>query len=348
MPIGITEHAVGATGAHQHIGGGSALPGREAQMLVTVAICTFNRAESLRRTLDSLAAMQVPHNLDWEVVVVNNNSTDHTDTVIEAFADRLPIRREFEPQPGASHARNRAVEVAKGDYIVWTDDDVVVERGWLPAYLTAFRHRPEAAVFGGPITPRYEAPVVKWVAESEALLGAPYCIRDLPGEAIPLSVAGNRLPLGANFAVRGAEQRQFRYNPELGPGPATQRRGEEHDIIERILRSGAVGYPVPAARVEHCIGHERQTVTYLAQYFAGAGEQDASLERHNGKQHKSPLLLGAPRWLWRGLIQGWLLYHIHRVISPAPVWVRHLRRYSYASGAIRYWRRERRPEILQD
>jgi glycosyltransferase involved in cell wall biosynthesis len=314
-------------------------------MLVTVAICTFNRAESLRRTLESLAAMQLPKTLDWEMVVVNNNSTDHTDAVIEAFANRLPIRREFEPHPGASHARNRAVEVARGDYFVWTDDDVVVDSGWLAAYLEAFRQRPEAAVFGGPITPKYEAPVVKWVAESEALLGAPYCIRDLGDEAIPLSVAGNRLPLGANFAVRGAEQRAFRYDPELGPGPTTQRRGEEHDVIERILRSGAVGYPVPAARVEHCIGHERQTVSYLARYFAGAGEQDAFLERQDREQQKRPLFFGAPRWLWRGLIQGWVLYHFHRLVSPGPVWVRHLRVYSYASGAIRHWRSERSRNI---
>src|SRR5947207_180454 len=102
-------------------------------MRVTVAICTFNRAESLRRTLESVAALHLPEALDWEVVVVNNNSTDHTDSVIESFKERLPIRREFEPQPGASNARNRAVYVAKGDYFVWTDDDVVVDNGWLAA-----------------------------------------------------------------------------------------------------------------------------------------------------------------------------------------------------------------------
>jgi glycosyltransferase involved in cell wall biosynthesis len=309
-------------------------------MFVTVAICTFNRAESLRRTLDSLAAMGVPEDLEWEVLVVNNNSKDHTDAVIDTFADRLPIRREFEPQPGASRARNRAVDVAKGDYFVWTDDDVVVGRDWLAAYADAFRRWPEAAVFGGPIRPRYEEPVVEWVAESEALLGAPYCIRDLGNDHIPLSVAGNRLPLGANFALRAAEQRAVRYNPELGPGPGTQRRGEELDVIERILQSGAIGYPVPAARVEHCIGHERQTVTYLARYFAGAGEMDGYFEQQNGRQ-KGPLLFGVPRWLWRGLIEGWLLYHFHRLISPAPVWVRYLRLYTYSFGAIRYWRNER-------
>jgi len=310
-------------------------------MLITVSICTFNRAESLRRTLDSLAAMQVPEDLVWEVVVVNNNSPDHTDAVIAAFADRLPIRREFEPQPGASHARNRAIEVAKGDYFVWTDDDVVVEPGWLAAYVEAFGCWPEAAVFGGSIRARYEEPVAKWVAESEALLGAPYCIRDLGSEPIPLSPAGNRLPLGANFALRSAEQRAFRYDPELGPSPTSQRRGEEHDVIERILHSGGVGYPVPAARVEHCIGHERQTVRYLTRYFAGSGEQDAFFEQQKGERHEGPLLFGAPRWVWRGMIEGWLLYRINRVIAPGPVWVRHLKVYSRALGVLRYWRSER-------
>ena len=124
-------------------------------MPTTVAICTLNRAELLRRTLDWPAVMRLPDDADWEVVVVsNNNCIDHTDAVIKAFADRLPIRREFEPERGLSHARNRAVDAAKGDYIVWTDDDVVVAPGWLAAYIEAFRRWPEAAVFGGPIIPR--------------------------------------------------------------------------------------------------------------------------------------------------------------------------------------------------
>src|SRR5216683_1099769 len=260
--------------------------GDVAEMLLTVAICTLNRAESLRRTLDSLAAMGVPCHLGWEVVVVNNNCTDHTDEVINAFNDRLPIHREFEPQRGHSRARNRAVEAAKGDYIVWTDDDVVVDPGWLAAYAEAFRRWPEAAVFGGRITPRYEMPVVKWVAESEALLGGPFAIRGL---------------------------------------------GDEVDVIERILGSGAVGYWVPAAQVEHCISHDRQTVSYIERYFAGAGETSTLM----GGNREMPLWFGVPRWLWRGLIDGWLRYHLHRRFSPAPVWVNHLRTYAFSRGAIR-------------
>jgi len=158
-------------------------------MFVSIAVCTFNRAESLRRTLESLAAMRVPDDLDWEVVVVNNRCTDHTDSVIEGFSERLPIRREYEEQPGQSNARNHAIDTAKGDYIIWTDDDVVVDQGWLAAYTHTFCSRgPEAAVFVGPMRPRYESPAVKWVIESEALLGGPYCIRDLEDDTLPLSI----------------------------------------------------------------------------------------------------------------------------------------------------------------
>src|SRR5438067_12204351 len=136
-------------------------------MLVTVAICTYNRAESLRRALQSLTRMKLEPNLAWELVVVNNNCTDNTEQVIAAFADKLPLRRVFQPVQGLSHARNCAVDAARGRYIVWTDDDVVVEESWLTAYRQAFAHWPDGAVFGGAIIPTFESPAVPWVVECE-------------------------------------------------------------------------------------------------------------------------------------------------------------------------------------
>jgi glycosyltransferase involved in cell wall biosynthesis len=280
----------------------------------------------------------VPSDLVWEVVVVNNDSTDHTDAIIRAFADRLPVRRAFEPRRGLSRARNRAVDAAQGDYIIWTDDDVIVDPGWLAAYVEAFHRWPKAAVFGGPIKPRYEAPVVKWVVESGTLLHGPYALRDFGDEPILLSVSGYRLPYGANFALRSGEQRIFRYNPDLGIGPGTRRVGEEFDVVARVLESGAIGYWVPAARVEHCIGRERQTVQYVARCASAWGETVAF---KSGKQ-PGPLLFGAPRWQWRRCAEEWLRYRLHRLIfSPAPVWVRHLQASAEAWGTIRYWRNAR-------
>ena len=168
-------------------------------MLITVAICTFNRAKSLRRTLEFLAMMPPPSDVTWELVIVNNNCSDHTDEVISGYCDRLPVRRLFEQRSGHSNARNCAINAAQGEYIVWTDDDVVVDPGWLTAYADAFRRWPEAAVFGGRILPRLESPVPKWIAESMSVLGGPYAIREFGQDVQQLSVAEDRLPFGAEF-----------------------------------------------------------------------------------------------------------------------------------------------------
>ena len=309
-------------------------------MLTSVAICTFNRAESLRRTLDSLAMMRVPRNLTWEIVIVNNNSTDHTDNVITEFVGHLPVRRYFEPRAGKSNALNRAIDVAKGDYILWIDDDVVVDAGWLTAYVEAFRRWPEAVVFGGRIRPRYEPPAPKWIVQAEAVLVGPYAIRDL-GEQFQALAADDEdhFPFGANWAVRAAEQRASRYDPELGPVAKRYRTHEEYDVIHRILGSGATGYWIPQAMVEHCIGRDRQTVRYIAAYYESWGETLAL--RNAAATAARPFLCGIPRRIWPRLLVWGVLYHVCRLAAPPPVWVKYLEAYSWNKGMRRYWLRQR-------
>ncbi len=304
-------------------------------MFITVAICTLNRAESLRRALDSLVEMRVPSDLSWEIVIVHT-STDHTDDVISEYISLLPVRWEFEPRPGKSNAQNRAIDLAKGDYIVWTDDDVVVDAGWLTAYVGAFRRWPEAAVFGGRITPRYEAPVAKWVIENEAFLVGPYAIRDFGDRVHPLSADDeNHFPYGANWAIRAQEQRAFRYNPELGPAANRWRTSEETDVISRVLGSGAMGYWIPDAMVEHCIGRNRQTARYIAGYWECLGESKAFLSA--AVTAASPFWFGIPRRIWPRMFVSGVLYYFCRFVSPAPVWLKYLSIYSRNKGMRRYW-----------
>src|SRR5437899_2703201 len=103
-------------------------------MRVTVVICTWNRARLLDRTLTAMRRLRIPEATQWELLVVNNNCTDDTDEVIEKHLTHLPIRRLVEPEQGHSNARNRALTVATGDLILWTDDDVEVDPEWLLAY----------------------------------------------------------------------------------------------------------------------------------------------------------------------------------------------------------------------
>jgi glycosyltransferase involved in cell wall biosynthesis len=306
-------------------------------MLITVAICTFNRAESLRLTLDSLASTQIPRDLSWEVLIVNNNSTDHTDDVISEYIGRLPVRRVFEPRAGKSNALNRATDVAKGDYIVWIDDDVFVDAGLLTAYVAAFRRWPEAAVFGGRIKPRYEAPVEKWVLQSEAVLEGPYSIRDFGDYVLPLSADDeDHFPFGSNWAIRAIEQRAFRYDPELGPVPHRIRNQEETDVIHRVFCSGAMGYWIPEAKVEHWIGRDEQTVRYVADYYESWGETLAF--RNAAASASAPFWFGVPRRIWPRLLVWGILYRSCRFVSRTPVWVKYLEHYSWNKGMFRYWR----------
>ena len=104
---------------------------RMRALKLTIAICTWNRAKSLRTTLLSLQQLIVPSSSDWEILIVDNNCSDDTSNVIDQFVDLLPIRLVHETRQGLSHARNCAVGAAKGDYILWTDDDVIVDPYWL-------------------------------------------------------------------------------------------------------------------------------------------------------------------------------------------------------------------------
>src|SRR3954466_10143738 len=108
-------------------------------MLVSVAICTWNRAENLDQTLAGLRGLHVPADVEWELLVVNNNSTDATEEVIARHTAQLPLRRLFERKQGLSNARNCAAAAARGDLLLWTDDDVLVDPDWLAVYVDSAR-----------------------------------------------------------------------------------------------------------------------------------------------------------------------------------------------------------------
>jgi glycosyltransferase involved in cell wall biosynthesis len=134
-----------------------------ANLGITVAVCSWNRSKSLRNTLLSLQPLTIPPAINWEVRIVDNNWTDDTDDVFEQFANRLPIRLLHEKQQGLSNARNCAIAAANGDYILWTDDDVIVDPNWLIAYTNAALTWPKAALFGGPIKLRLEENPPAWL-----------------------------------------------------------------------------------------------------------------------------------------------------------------------------------------
>ncbi|MCA9104715.1 MAG: glycosyltransferase family 2 protein [Planctomycetales bacterium] len=237
---------------------------------VSIAICTWNRCRLLEKTLDTLTRLQVPAEVDWEVIVVNNASTDATPTVIDSFVDRLPVRRVDELQQGHSHARNAAVANISGDLLLWTDDDVRVEPNWLAAYVAAANQQTDVGFWGGTIEPDFESEPPRWVMENWEMSSRIYALRDWRGE-VP-SVDLKHLPFGANFAIRATHQRSYGFDVNFGRKGEGMRGFDEVDVFRRMLDAGVRGAWVPAARVHHHIPTDRLTLDYVRRYYEGQGE----------------------------------------------------------------------------
>ncbi|MEX2176557.1 MAG: glycosyltransferase [Pirellulaceae bacterium] len=250
-------------------------------MDVSIGICTWNRADLLDQTLEHMRHLHVPSEVSWEILVVNNCCTDRTDTVIAAHASALPIRRIYEPRQGKSHALNTATEQARGELILWTDDDVLVDPRWLAEMVVAARAYPEHSFFGGPIDPWFAHPAPGWLADNWPLVSNAFATRDFGPET--LEFTPDALPFGANFAIRTAAQRRFEYHTSLGRVGASEVRGEEIQLLVEMLAAGERGRWIPQARVQHYIPPERIGLDYLVRFYHGIGQTQCRRDALRGK-----------------------------------------------------------------
>jgi glycosyltransferase involved in cell wall biosynthesis len=295
-------------------------------MLVTVSICTWNRSRLLRETLRRMAQLVIPSGIEWELVVVDNNSTDSTPEVIREFMSVLPLHSAVEMRPGVSHARNTAMAHSHGVYTLCTDDDVLVDPQWLAAYVEAFERYGDAVVFGGPILPWFEGDPPPWLRSVFDKVDAAYAARSFDGGDLPLSEAN--MAFGANMAFRTDILKQHTFDPALGRVNAGLLGGEETTMVRAILQAGNPGWWVSGARVQHYIPRARQSVKYLREWYAGYGRTMVRLDARltNGQTG------GRPRWVWRELVVSELIFMFRRMWAPPSVWIDDLKRAGTARG----------------
>ena len=143
--------------------------------MITLIICTYNREKYIGLLLDSIAKNDYP-TTDYEIVLVDNNCTDNTHGVCEQFTAAHPeviLRYVVEPKQGLSAARNKGIKEAKGDIIIYVDDDALVDSDYIRIYAEHFAAQPETMAAGGPIEPLYETSEPAWMSPyTKALLTA--------------------------------------------------------------------------------------------------------------------------------------------------------------------------------
>ena len=235
----------------------------------SVLIATYNRAALLAQTLDRLAAVR-PQLADWDVVVVDNNSTDGTRTVVESRIGGFPVplRYMFERAQGRSHALNTGIAATTAPALVFTDDDVIVGDGWLDAAAAPLLDDSDIEYTGGPVRPIWESPRPPWLSADRADLWGTIAICNYGDEPFVYEER-RRVPLGANMAVR---RRLFEriggFDGRLGRSNGRQLLGQEvPELLARSRAAGARGLYVPPMVVDHHVPSQRLTKMYLRRWW---------------------------------------------------------------------------------
>jgi glycosyltransferase involved in cell wall biosynthesis len=262
---------------------------------LSVVVCTHNRSQSLLETLESLARADVPERTVVEFLVVDNVSTDDTRTRVHEFIGRGNgrFRHVYEPRKGKGFALNRGIEEARGEIIAFTDDDAIVDPGWIRAMVEVFRGS-DADCVGGRVRPLWLGERPAWL--TDRLLNvlavadhgdAPY--RLVQGES-------SRTFLGVNVAFRkDFFRRHGLYRTDL-----TARGGagnEDMEMCDRVKKLGASALYSPDAVVSHKVPPDRLSRSYFRRWHYLTGRDLARVHGGGGLR-----LLGIPGWMIRQVV----------------------------------------------
>jgi glycosyltransferase involved in cell wall biosynthesis len=264
-------------------------------MDVSVVLATYNRAASLRTTLETFSRLVCPPALAWELLVVDNNSSDNTPSVIQEFSRtaRFPVRYILEKRQGKSFALNSGVAEAKGEIIAFTDDDVLLHPDWL-TNLTRALEGSEYAAVAGRIVPSWNHPKPEWLEMDgqQAVVNL-----ELGDEVTEIRLP----PLGANSAFRKQVFGKYGlFRLDLGPNESRHTiTCEDWEFGERVMRGGEKVVYCPTAIVYHPVDPKRTTKKYFLDWYYYNG---VSLTRMAGLPDFGVFYFGAPRWLYRELL----------------------------------------------
>lgn len=242
-------------------------------MKITVILCTFNRCQLLAKALNSVAHSTLPDAVDWEVLVVDNNSSDQTPDVINSFRLQYPgrFRYLFEAQPGKSHALNAGVREARGNLLAFIDDDVVVEPTWLQNLTAAFNDGKWAGA-GGRILPENTFSPPPWVPVQNRYALAPLALFSPDLAAGPLAEA----PFGANMAFqKWVFEKYGGFRTDLGPQPGENpQKSEDSEFGHRLLTAGEQLRYEPSAVVYHGVPENRVQKKYFLAWWLDKSRAD--------------------------------------------------------------------------
>ena len=231
---------------------------------VSLVVPTFNRAEFLQTSLPSFVDQSLQPS-SYEIIVVDNNSTDATKETTHALLESSPVPWSylFEPRQGLHYARNRGILEAKGEIVVFGDDDITADRRWLECFVEEFASHVRTGVAGGPIRPNWQGAPEPWVFDYGSAQTHPvFAILELGDER---RVLEQGYVVGCNFAIRrklaiavGGSQ------PDTFPPDLIHLSGQgENGMIDAVRAEGYDIIYLPDASISHRVESARATPEYF-------------------------------------------------------------------------------------
>ncbi len=269
---------------------------------VSVVVSTYNRAAVLRHALDSLL-QQEPPGLHYEIVVVDNNSTDSTRGLVESFLARgCPnLRYLFEPRQGVAYGRNTGILSSQAPIIAFTDDDVIVAPDWIATLKRTLDEHPEIDCVGGRVLPRWNRALPSWLTREH---WAPLALVDYGDTPFYVTASKRLCLLTANAAFRRAVfSRIGLFAPHV---QAVKREvaTEDHELLLRLWRSGGQGFYAPTLIVTSDIATERFTKNYHRRWHQRHGHFSAIMHDEGLEGTHFARLFGVPAWIYREGVEG--------------------------------------------
>lgn len=276
---------------------------------LSIIVATYNRHESLRQMLGPLLKVETKDDFSYEIVVVDNNSTDDTRRTVESFQPQsgVQLRYEREEQQGKPFALNRGIQAAKGDILVFTDDDVTVPHDWLWQLYQCF-HETGCDGVGGRVLPVFTPDTPQWIRDNPVKLAGGVVIYDY-GEGTSPHVSGRFHFIGANFAFKREvfdDCGMFRTDLIFDGRIAL---GEDTEFIERLIAKNKKLMYCGKALIWHPFDPSRLEFRHMARWHVAVGRFDALREITKGENFV--YFSGIPRYLIKGIIVDALAFIVN-------------------------------------
>ena len=263
---------------------------------LSLLVCTYNRCEDLRELLETALAQETEGRFNYEVVVVDNNSTDKTRSIVEEFiaAGHNNLRYLFEERQGKSHALNTGLQAVRGWAYVITDDDFVLPPDWARGIYDGFDQHPDVAFVSGKVLPLWQAEPPAWLTNRHwsALAMADYGDKQfITDESNQICLLACAFRVDDVVAVGG-------YHGELGPQKGRTGATEDLDLLIRLWKSGRKGLYLPHVSFRHKATADRLTKNYHRRWHRDHGRSYAIM-RSEETEKGTRRFFGVPAYMYR-------------------------------------------------